>query len=87
LCAEQNVFGPLDITELNCKYLVNYPQDCLKCGGYSVFSLNSSIAVKNLLKNLGICHQAFTIRNAALKKSLGINLVRVLGADEIHRYI
>ena len=78
LCAEQNVFGPLDITKLNCEYLVHYPRNCLKCRGYGVFSLNCGIAVKNLLKNLSIRHQPFTVRYAALKNSLGIDLVRML---------
>ena len=78
LRAEQDVFGPLDICVFNGKYLIHYTRNCLKCRGYGVFSLNGSIAVKNLLKNFSICHQTFTVRYKALKKLLGINLVRML---------
>ena len=78
LGAEQNVFGPHDICVFNGKYLIHYTRNYLKCRGYGVFPLNGSIAVKNLLKNFSICHQAFTVRYTALKKLLGIDLVRML---------
>jgi hypothetical protein len=51
------------------------------------FSIYRDIAVKDLLKDLRIGDKSFIVRNASFEKTLSVNFVRVLGADQEHGYV
>jgi hypothetical protein len=69
------------------EYLVNHPDQRIEGGLNRVAPVDGHVTMQDLLQHLGIGDEALTVRDALLEESLGVGLVRVHGANEVHRNV
>jgi len=85
--AEEDVPGPLNVSPVDWKHVVDHTKHCIEGWLYRVPTVDGSIAVENLLQDFGVSHEAFIASYKTLECPLSIELVGVGGADEIHRHV
>lgn len=84
LDAQNDVARAQHVAILDWKHLVDDSQECVQRWLYRIAAIDRDIPVKDLLEYLRIRHQALTRSDSTLEEALRIDLVRVLGADQVH---
>jgi len=70
--------------EIHRQYLINDLEHDLEARLDGVASVDGDIAVEDLLQDLSIGYQSAILGDGALEKAAGVDLVRVLGAHQVH---
>src|SRR6266481_1528262 len=83
----RNLFRALGCGPVDGQHLVGDAKQSVKCRLDRIAPVYRHVAVQDLLQDLGICNQPLAVTNKALQQSLGIGLVRMGRANEVHRDI
>ena len=79
--------GTLNVRHLDGKDLVHYAEQRIERGLDRLAAINRNVPMQDLLEDLRIGHQAIFMSDRALQHSPREILVRVRGADQVHRYV
>jgi hypothetical protein len=77
----------LHCQEVHWEYFVDDPKKHLEAWLDRFSPTDGPISMQDLLKDLGICHEAASLADETLQQSSGIDLVWMLAADEVHGYV
>src|SRR6185369_6886008 len=77
----------LDGPTVNIQHFINNSEDGIEGRLYRVATINSDIAMKDFLQNLGVGDKAFAVCNQAFQKALSVNFVAVRRTHQIHRNV
>jgi hypothetical protein len=87
LVREKHVPGTLDVAKLDREDLVDDPEDRLEGGLDGVAAPDRRVPVEDLLQHLRVGDEPLAVGNAALEELPGVDLVRVIGAHQVHRHV
>ena len=87
LTAQHDRLGTLDGLEVDRQDVIDHTENRIERRLDRGTSIDRDIPVKDFLEHLGIRHKTLALRDEPLQGSLGVNLVRVRGADQVHRHV
>lgn len=85
--SQKDVFGSAYVLFLNGEHLIDYPEQSMKRRLDGIQPVDRAVAMKDLLKDLGVSHKTFAGSDRFLKGILGIDLVWVWCSHKVHRYV
>ena len=84
---EDDLLGPSCRPFIDGEYLIDNAQHSVVRRLDRFAAIDSSVAMKNLLQDLGVRHQPLPVTDELLQKSLGVSLMRMRRSDEVHRNV
>ena len=85
LVAKEDVLACLRVIEVDGQDAVDHAEQQVECGLDGLAAPDGRVAVADLLEHFGVGQQHLSRRDGAFEQALRIQLVRVGGADEVHR--
>jgi len=84
---KDNLLGTLGNAPINRQHLIDNTEERIKRWLDSIAAVDCNVAMQDLLKHFGVRNQALAVTDQLLEPSLRVALVRMSGADQIHRNI
>ena len=84
---QHQLLGALDGVPVDGQHLVHHAEQRIDRGLDAAAALERGVAVQDLGQHFGVGDEPYALRDERLEAPLSIHLVRVRGADEVHRDI